>query len=300
VYAVNYDIFDIDSYFLLSYLVVGFIVAYGIFFIIEWIENKRPLIKIVIMVMLGALPLLQIIYNWNKVDETWNIISQQFVEKSFSDLEPNAIVLASQWDYFISPSLYYQFVKHERCDVTVIDKSLLQNRTWYFLQLEQNAPWLMKRIHPAKDLFLLELNKFENDLPFNLDVIQSRWQNLLSQIVEQSLPEHPVYIDARIDQEFSNDYHRVPAGLFLRLTQKEDTAYYRPAYTHFSTRKTDQPVTKDFTRYYCTMLLRDAYWLVKKGEMDSAKNVLADILFIDPGNYEANWFIEQIAKNNKF
>ena len=133
-------------------------------------------------------------------------------------------------------------------------------------------------------------------MPFNFAIIQSRWQNLLSQIVEQSLPDHPVYIDARIDQEFSPEYHRIPAGLFLRLVQKEDTAYYRPAFTRFTAWKTDQPVAKDFTRYYCTMLLRDAYWLVKEGKTDSAKNVLADVLELDPGNYEAHWFGKQISK----
>ena len=292
VYAVNYDIFDIDSYFLLSYLVVGFITAYGIFFIIEWTENKSPWIKAILVIIICALPFIQIIFNWEKVDETKNKIPQQFVEKAFFDLEPNAIVLASQWDYFISPSLYYQFIRHERCDVTVVDKSLIQNRSWYFLQLEHNAPWLMKQIHPAANLFLMELNKFENDIPFNHEVIQSRWQNLLSQIVEQSLPEHPVYIDARIDQEFSTEYHRTPAGLFLRLTREEDTAYYRPAFTHFTAWKTDQPVAKDFTQYYCTMLLRDASWLVKNGDIESAKKVLDDVLYLDPGNFEANWFVK--------
>jgi len=295
-YAVNYDIFDIDSYFLLSYLVIGFTIAYGIFFIIEWLESSRPWIKILFAVILCALPMIQIIYHWEKVDETRSTIPQQFVEKAFSDLEPHAIVIASQWDYFISPALYYQFIGHKRCDVTIVDKSLMQNRSWYFLQLEHYAPWLMKRIRPTENLFLLELNKFENDVPFNFAIIQSRWQNLLSQIVEQSLPDHPVYIDARIDQEFSPEYHRIPAGLFLRLVQKEDTAYYRPAFTRFTAWKTDQPVAKDFTRYYCTMLLRDAYWLVKEGKTDSAKNVLADVLELDPGNYEAHWFGKQISK----
>jgi len=296
-YAVNYDIFDIDSYFLLSYLVIGFTIAYGLFYIIEWLENSRPWMKILFAVMLCALPMIQIIYHWEKVNETRNTIPQQFVEKAFSDLEPNAVVLASQWDYFISPSLYYQFIRHKRSDVTVIDKSLMQNRSWYYLQLEHYAPWLMKRIRPTANLFLLELNKFENDVPFNFDVIQSRWQNLLSQIVEQSLPEHPVYIDARIDQEFSPQYQRIPAGLFLRLAPKEDSSYYRPAFTRFIAWKTDQPVAKDFIRYYCTMLLRDAYWLAKEGKIDSAKNVLAEILELDPRNFEANRFSKQISKD---
>lgn len=296
IYAINYDIFDIDSYFLLSYLVVGFIVAYGISFVIELIENRRSFLKIVFGIMFCALPIIQIISNWERVDETKNRIPQEFVEKTFSDLEPNAIVLASQWDYFISPSLYYQFIRHKRCDVTVVDKSLLQNRSWYFLQLEHIAPWLMKRIQPSANLFLIELYKFEHDLPFNFTAIQSKWKILLSDIVEKSLPEHPVYIDARIDQEFSSEYQRTPAGLFLRLTKKEDTTFYRSALVPFTVWETDQPVAKDFRRYYCTMLLRHVYWLAKHGEKDSAKKVLAEILNIEPGNIEANWFVKQIWK----
>jgi hypothetical protein len=295
-YAVNYDIFDIDSYFLLTYIVIGFIIAYGIDFIIERIENSRSVVKIIITIMFCALPIIQIVYNWERVDETKNKIPQQFVEKTFSDLEPNTIVLATQWDYFISPSLYYQFVRHERCDVTIVDKSLLQNRSWYFLQLEHNAPWLMARIHPGATLFLKELNKFEHDLPFNFNVIQSQWQNLLSEIVEQSLPEHAVYIDARIDQEFSSEYRRTPAGLFLRLTKKEDTIRSRSAFVPFAAWKTDQPVAKDFMRYYCTMLLRNAYWLAKQGEMDSAKKIITEVLRLDPDNFDANWFVKQNGK----
>jgi len=300
IYAINYDIFDIDSYFLLSYLVVGFMSAYGIFFIMEQGEKNRPWIKISTAVLFCILPVIQIVSHWERVDETWNKIPQQFVEKAFSDLEPHALVLASSWDYFISPSLYYQFIKNERSDVTIIDKSLLQDRTWYFLQLEHNAPWLMERIRPSAIIFLQELEKFEHDVPLNYRVIQTRWQTLLSQIVELSIPDHPVYIDVRIDQEFSPMYHRVPAGLFLRLTKMDDTTFYRPALAHFTAWKNDSPVSKDFTLYYRTMLLKDAYWLVKQGETDRAKKVLDDIFVLDPGNFEANWLVKQISKNNKF
>ena len=249
--------------------------------------------------MICALPIIQIVAHWEQVNETENKLPQQFIEKSFSDLESNALVLATQWDYFISPSLYYQFIRHERCDVTIVDKSLLQNRSWYFLQLAHKAPWLTGRIYPSVNLFLLELNKFEHDLPYNFAAIHSQWQNLLSQIVEQSLPDHPVYIDARIDQEFPPEYRRTPMGLFLRLTKKEDTSSYRPALASFSVWNATLPVAKDFTRYYCTILMRDVYWLAKQGEKDSAKVVLTEILHLEPDNYEAKWLAMQI-KNNKF
>jgi hypothetical protein len=48
------------------------------------------------------------------------------------------------------------------------------------------------------------------------------------------------------------------------------------------------------------MLLQDSYWLSKHGEKDSAKKILAEILRIEPGHYEANWLLSKWGKNNKY
>jgi hypothetical protein len=80
IYAINYDIFDIDSYFLLSYIVLGFISAYGIYFVFEWIEDSRSFVKIFFVVMLCALPVIQIVHNRERVNESGNKVPQQFVD----------------------------------------------------------------------------------------------------------------------------------------------------------------------------------------------------------------------------
>jgi hypothetical protein len=296
VYAVNYDIFDIGSYFLLSYIVIGWIAAYGIDFLFDWISDKQSWMKAMAVVILTVLPIVQIMNNWNGVDETKNVLPQQFVWNAFSHFETNAVVVASQWDYFLSPSLYYQFIRNERHDITIIDKSLLQNRSWYFIQLQRQSPKLMERIKPSANLFLEELDKFEHDIPFNFNIIQSCWQNLLNEIVEKSIPDRPVYIDARIDREFSSGYYRTPAGLFLRLTKKEDTTCYKTALTPFGIWDKKRPVTKDFEQYYIAMLIREADWLLNKGRADEAKTVLAEVLHIEPGNFSASWLMKKRVK----
>jgi hypothetical protein len=230
------------------------------------------------------------------VDETKNSLPQQFVAKAFCNFEPNAVVLATEWDYFISPSLYCQFIRNERRDVTVIDKSLLQNRSWYFLQCEKNAPWLMDRIRLSTYQFLAELDKFEHDLPFDVRFIQSRWQDLLTRIVEESLPDHPVYIDPRIDQEFPLQYQRTPAGLFLRLTKTEDTTCYRSAITSFTACNKVRPAEKDLENYYIGMLFRDADWLIRHGRSGEAKKVVNEVLRFEPGNSAAIWLMNRIEK----
>jgi hypothetical protein len=293
VYAVNYDIFDIGSYFLLSYIVIGWMTAYGIDFLIRWTKGTQTWLRVIIIVILVALPVIQIFFNLDRVDEKENKLPQEFVENTFSNLESNAVVLASQWDYFISPTLYYQFIQSERRDVTIIDKSLLQNRSWYFMQLEHQAPWLMNRVRPSMNLFLAQLDKFEHDVPFNFNVIQAQWQNLLSEIVEKSLPDHAVYIDGRIEQEFAPAYYRTPAGLFLRFTKTEDTVNYRTAIAPFSAWNSKQPVAKNFEEYYVTMLLREADWLLRKRRAMEAKAALIEVLRIEPGNYSAIWLMKR-------
>ncbi len=292
VYAVNYNIFDIGSYFLLSYIAAGWAAAYGIYSLINWISDKRIWIKTSAAAVLAVLPIIQILSHWNGVDETKNILPRQFVSNVFSNLEQNAVVIASQWDYFISPSLYYKFIQNERRDITIIDKSLLQNRSWYFMQLQQTCPELMQKIKLSASLFLGELYKFEHDIPFNINIIQAYWQNLLIEIVEKSLPDRPVYIDARIDREFPSAYLRMPAGLFLRLSNKEDTTYYKTSLADFGIWDKKQPVADDFEKYYITMLLREADWLQKRGRVDEAKTVLVEIMRIQPDHFSARWLMK--------
>jgi hypothetical protein len=296
VYAVNYDIFDIGSYFLLSYIVLGWIAAYGIDYLFDWISDKRSWMKAMAGVVLTVLPIVQIMNNWNSVDETKNILPQQFVWNAFSHFEPNAVVIAGLWDYFISPSWYYQFIRNERRDISILDESLLQNRSWYFMQIQRQFPELMERIRPSANLFLEELDKFEHDIPFKINTIQSRWQNFLNEIVEKSLPDHPVYIDTRIDREFSSAYYRTPTGLFLRLTKKEDTTCYKTALAPFGIWDKKQPVAKDFEQYYIAVLIREADWLIKNGRAVEAKTVLAEVLCIEPGNFSASWLMRKGGK----
>jgi hypothetical protein len=295
-YSVNYDIFDIGSYFLLSYIVVGFVVVYGIEYLFNRIEFRRLWIRVVVITILFMLPIIQIMYHYNEADESTKELPQQFVENAFDRLEPNAVVLATQWDYFISPSLYYQFIRNRRTDITIIDKSLLQNRSWYFMQLENHVPWLIERVHPKVNEFLEELNKFEHERPFNFNVIRACWQNLITEIVEKSLPDHPVYIDARIDQEFPSIYCRIPAGFFLRLTKDEDTTCYRTALAHFAIWDKKQPVAMDFEEYYISMLIHDADWLLRHKRVLEAKTVLTEALRLEPGHFTATWLMKQTAK----
>jgi hypothetical protein len=294
-YSVNYDIFDIDSYFLLSYIVVGWTIAFGIHAALAFAERKGWK-EIAVFGFCLILPVLQLVYHWKNVEGTESILPSQFVAKTFSELEPNAVVFSTQWDYFISPALYYRFVEGRRRDLTIIDKSLLQDRSWYFDVLERQAPWLMERIGDGGRDFLAELHKFEHNKPFNFYTIQARWQRLLSDLVSKSIPDHPVYIDARIDREFPAVYRRIPEGFFLRLSGADNGSGFREAAFPLVGIDAENPVVKDFEQYYILMLLYDAQWLIGHGEIAKAKECLGEVLRIAPGNQAAMWMMGQLSK----
>ncbi|MDH7516084.1 MAG: DUF2723 domain-containing protein, partial [Bacteroidota bacterium] len=134
-YAVNYSIYDIESYFLLAYMTSGVWAAFGLGAVYAVSRKRRaiPLIAgaIALGVLLGA--------NFPSVSQRGNHLVEDYSRNMFASLEPNAIILSYQWDYWVSASYYYQLVERLRPDVVVIDKELLR-RSWYFEQLRRWHP----------------------------------------------------------------------------------------------------------------------------------------------------------------
>ncbi len=294
-YAVNYDIFDIDSYFLLSYIVVGWIIAFGISAAIGFADRKGWKSAFVVAILF-ALPVVQLVYHWKDVEETESALPSQFTTRTFAELEPNAVVISTQWDYFISPALYYHFVLGQRSDLTIIDKSLLQDRSWYFDVLERQAPWLMDRLGDSKRAFLVELRKFEHNEPFDFRVIQERWQALLADLVAKAISDHPVYIDARIDREFPLYYQRTPEGFFLRVLKVDSASDFREVANPIAKLNPKNPVARDFEQYYVLIRLYDAEWLIRHKEIAKARGCLEEVMKMAPGNRAAKWMWDRLPK----
>ena len=296
-YALNYSIFDIDSYFLLLFITCGFLFVFGLEFLVQKINSIESRKKGIIALAAICFIVVQLVSNYRNVEEPVNKLPEEFVGHAFLEFAPNAIVFSGIWDYFISPSWYKQIVKHERRDVTIIDKSLLQDRSWYFIQLEKTAPDVVWRSRASIDAFLVELSKFEHDEPFDHAEIQLRWSNLLADIVASALPNHPVYVDARIASEFPSTYKRIPSGLFVRLVDpKDSSAVSFPVY-HFYNIDEGNPVGKDFVQYYTMVLGYDAEWSMQNGKKELAVNSLQEFVRLNPQNYFAKQMLAREMNN---
>ncbi|MDH4070700.1 MAG: DUF2723 domain-containing protein, partial [Ignavibacteria bacterium] len=213
-YAINYDIHDIDSYFLLAYFVLAIWGAYGIRTILKWGERKsgRAGVPSVPLLVCALLPLF---LNFSSRDESANHLVEDYTHNMFSSFGPNALVMSFQWDFWVSASYYYQAVDSLRPDVVVIDKELLR-RSWYLKELERRYPWLIERSRKEVDLFARELEKFERDLPYDPALIQARFVGLIRSFFLNN-SERPLYVTAEIEPEFTSGFERFPEGLAFRL-----------------------------------------------------------------------------------
>ena len=243
-YSINYDIHDIDSYFVLAYMATAMFWGFGAYFLLNLSMPKQAAIGILIVCIV-----LNIGGNYADADESNHHMNEDYTLNFLSGLQPNAIVISWQWDFFVAASIYFRTVEHVRPDVIVIDKELLR-RTWYFEQIKYNYPEVYARSKPQIESFLVELRKFENDEPYNPAVIEQRYRALIQSFITQNYADHPVYTTLEMESEYTTGWVRVPQGLAQHL-YKTDTLP-DVAFPHWKFR--DENV-----RHYYTDKIRQMY-----------------------------------------
>ena len=294
-YSINYDIQDIDSYFLLAYVTLAIWVAAGLAAIARWCLTTlrlRPAALAAAMMLVGGVPLLS---HYEKVDESSNYLVEDYTHNMFSSLQPDALVLSYQWDFWVSAACYYQLVRQHRTDVAVIDKELLR-RSWYYPQLAARYPWLIKGSSAEVEAFLAELAKFEHERPYDSAVIQARYVAMIRSFIARSLPVRPVYVTGEIEEDFTRGLQRVPEGLAFRLYA--DTLFHPSPEPKFSYRPFSRTGRlEDLTRtmYAQSLTARGAYYLVN-GRPDEAEKSLNSAIFFDPGSSQARRLLSLLGR----
>ncbi len=219
-YAINYDIHDIDSYFLLAYVCVGVWSVCGLYAIAFRVAGGKPALRSWVAAAVVACAMIPAVAHYREVDESENYLVEDYTRNMFASLRPGAVVFSFQWDYWVSASHYYQLVRGERTDIAVIDKELLR-RSWYFHVLEQRYPWLIEDSRREVEAFLKELYKFEHDLPYAYEVIEGRYAAMIRSFIERSMVSRPVYVTAEMEPQYTAGFRRVTEGLAFRLVRAD-------------------------------------------------------------------------------
>lgn len=279
-YSVNYDIHDIDSYFLLAYIGVGLLIVFGIQEIVfrTFSSSRIPSFALTLLLLV---PVLQWVNNRSGVDESDNFLVSDYVDNVFASADSNAVIFTFQWDYFVSASYYKQHVLGHRPDVVVIDKELLR-RSWYFLQLERHFPWLIERSKDRILVFLRELRKFEHDQPYDGSVIEAAFNGMINDMILKTSELRPVYLGAEIESQFAPGFERIPEGLLFRLVRPGEKVKEREVALQWQPATYRNRLTEGLTLQYLRMFTFHAYWRRSRGETEAARRWLQRVREIDP------------------
>lgn len=214
-YAVNYNVHDVDSYFLLTFLGLILLAGTGVMFLVQ---QRKELATISLL-----LPLIAIAINFQHNNKRNETLVVDYTKTMVEPLEPNALVLSAQWDYFCSAFWYLQRFEGLRPDVVMIEKELLR-RTWYVRAVQRQYPEIAEKCRNEMEAFLEDLEQFEAGKPYNQIRIQTRWIAMLNALIEKNMNERPVYLTTDVLQtepEVATAYKKVPQGFALRVSTQD-------------------------------------------------------------------------------
>jgi len=216
-YSMNYSIHDISSYFLLAWVASLWLVGIGLDALaVRWKSG---------LVLSAVLPLTAFALNFRVNNHSKDYLVLDYTRNLVDNLEPNAILISAQWDFFCSAFWYLQRVEGYRPDVVLIEKELLR-RTWYPLQLRRWYPQTVARSEWELALFEEDLQLFESGKPYDAARIQARFVAFLNSIVERNIADRPVYATADVLQTepgVAAGYRKLPQGFAWRLVKAGQT-----------------------------------------------------------------------------
>jgi MFS family permease len=281
-YAINYSIPDIESYYIPCLFVLFLFTGIGLSILIKKVKVNQYFFLILI--------LLPILYNYRRAGMQGNYLAYDSAVNHLKSAPENAIVITNWWDFY-SPAFYVQHIENFRKNVCIIDKELLR-RSWYFQYLTKQYPWLVKNSQIEIEHFLVFLDQFEhNRLKDNIG-IQNAFIDMINSFIEHN-PDRRALItfNDRSDYDAKSikpGKKRIPYGLLYELSNDTISEIFN--YNQLSVRKPGLILderTKLLLQRYETFSLERVVFLHKQGRKEEAKQTLEWVLKVNPNSKPA-------------
>ena len=281
-YSINYDINDIDSYFLLAFISSGFIMTFGFYFIAEkFLKHSIYLLTLV--------PLLLLVMNFEKTNQSDNSQFQEYTQSVLDTAEKNSIIISYLWDFFISPSYYLQFVENKRKDVIVIDKELVR-RSWYFNQIKTNYPEIYYRSEDLIKGFIPELIKFERNQNYNSHVLEKFYKDIILSFILRNIHDHTIYLTPEMVQnEIRNGWLVIPDSLqivpdlfLFKIVRDTNYQPLKSSDYKINFRNDQSYYTETLKNLIVSAHINRALYELKFGKKEAAKNLVMKVYKISP------------------
>jgi hypothetical protein len=287
-----YKIPDISNYYLISLVVLALLSGYGLIYF--YVLIKPYFREIVYVLPLAAL--IPLLMNYTVSDKSRVNVLESYNNNLYSSLDQNSILLTGKWDYIVSPSLYYQYVKNIRPDLTIIDIKLIKT-SWYIKYLIKAKPEIYSSSKQYFDSHLEEALKFESDKEgylnpktqtdvVNANSYRASYMNLLKSIMDTHPGKFYTTYDVPADSSFwiVKDYKKIPTGILLKYS-KNDTLIEFDDFKNinYALPQYDNPYVKAMKDNYLVSLVNKSKYMVKYRKPEIAKILLNKALEIDPG-----------------
>jgi len=306
-YAINYDIYDIDTYFLLAYITASVWIGFGFFFIVKKFNGYKKRTASFILILVALIPMTN---NYKLVDESKNYYVKDYTFNVFNSAPQGSIILSHQWDFWVSASMYFNFVENIRKDLVIIDKELLR-KSWYIGYLQMHYPEMYNASKSEFDLYYNELLKFEKFTDRytkptgesdkqDIMRIQKAFGDLLTSIVDRSYGKRDFFTTFEIESEkqerFANDYQRIPEGMLIKYTKdmKYDN-YVQPEFKYELARDDGYHQTFIMNAYYNAYLSR-ANYLMNFSKLDEAEFLITKAIEVNPKGPESKQLLNKIRQ----
>ena len=221
-YSINYEIVDINSYYLVAFACLALFAAVGlsnVFIFIRRLMQKKPRLSYILMLLLAlALPAWALFANFSSQNKSDKVLAARGVEMTLASMDKNGLAIVENWDLY-SPWLYYRYALNVRPDVVLIDKELLR-RSWYLDFLRRSYPEITESSRVDISRFLRLLEPFENRRRFDPAALTAAYRAMIGSIVANNRAKRPVYTNILGDPDMAPDLFRNPIGVIYRLDDR--------------------------------------------------------------------------------
>ena len=234
-FSINYDVRDIYTYYLLSYIGFSVFIAFGIYAVLHWLMRNRLLFLAGVVVTCGIIGT-QVYLNFG-TSHRGLYTYEDYAKNLINSVDSNAVILTSaisEWDFITSQLMYLQYVEGVRADVVVVDAALLET-PWYIDQLERFHPGLFQDMQSEREELA---QKYEDLYAFKtpqkyLEHLEAS-HRFLSKMIAGNIGKKPVYFTSHfLANEFLStkiklpeNYGKIPDLLLYKVVK--DTATYHP------------------------------------------------------------------------
>jgi hypothetical protein len=168
----------------------------------------------------GAVAVLALLLNLGRAGHAGDHLAETYVRNHFRNFAPNALVITNNW-YLTSPSYYLQYVKHERPDVAVINRKLIQY-PFYMSYARRQYPEIMDQVKDTANPFAQITRQWVNGEQVDTQRLSALYFDMMRAMIARSLESgRPVYLawdNPGPEEDFiSQGLSTHPEGFALRV-----------------------------------------------------------------------------------